>query len=329
MSTSRLQDIDRAKGLAIALVVAGHLVARTAPADNHWYVLLKEAIYLFHMPFFMFLSGLVMAHCFRPMHSWGDYGKYARGKFLRLVPAYVLFGAVVLTGKVLAVRFLHVDNAPGGLATGIVDILLRPASSCASSLWYIYVLFAYYLAFPWLMKATRGRPAILLPLAVAIHFLPITDLFLLNRMAEYLVFVLFGALGSAAVSGVHGVGRSAYAAGRGRFCRIAAAVHDSRRAGPIGLGRDDGHAEVHRRTALDPRNPRIDPQHIPRGFTLAADARALHVSDLSHEHDRDRPGQGTAAEALALGRPQLPDLRAFLVRGGTAAAHSDTGRFVG
>ena len=99
-----------------------------------------------------------MGHCFRPIHSLGDYGKYARGKFLRLVPAYVLFGAAVLAGKVLAGRFLHVDNAPAGLATGIVAILLRPASSCASSLWYIYVLFAYYLAFPWLMKATADAP---------------------------------------------------------------------------------------------------------------------------------------------------------------------------
>ena len=48
----RRDDIDRAKGLAILLVVFGHLVARADPADVAWYEPLRRAVYAIHMPFF-------------------------------------------------------------------------------------------------------------------------------------------------------------------------------------------------------------------------------------------------------------------------------------
>jgi fucose 4-O-acetylase-like acetyltransferase len=57
----RRADIDRAKGLAILLVVFGHLVARADPAGVDWYEPLRRAVYAFHMPFFLYLSGLVAA----------------------------------------------------------------------------------------------------------------------------------------------------------------------------------------------------------------------------------------------------------------------------
>ena len=56
---ARLLDLDRAKGLAIFLVVIGHIVARNGPKGNSWYADLQEIIYTFHMPFFMYLSGFV------------------------------------------------------------------------------------------------------------------------------------------------------------------------------------------------------------------------------------------------------------------------------
>src|SRR5689334_2199437 len=51
-SKLRLTDIDRAKGLAIILVVFGHLVPHgTLPQGQEWYDVLWVAIYRFHMPF--------------------------------------------------------------------------------------------------------------------------------------------------------------------------------------------------------------------------------------------------------------------------------------
>ena len=56
---TRRQDIDRAKGLAILLVVFGHIVARSDPLNVNWYEPLRRAVYAFHMPFFLYLSGIV------------------------------------------------------------------------------------------------------------------------------------------------------------------------------------------------------------------------------------------------------------------------------
>jgi len=193
MSTTRLQDIDCAKGLAITLVVAGHIVAGAPPADNEWYTVFKQSVYLFHMPFFMFLSGLVMGHCYRPVTSWIDYRRYVWGKFVRLVPAYLLFGLVVLIGKLAVSQFMFVDNAPEGLLKGLFNMLCYPTASAGRSLWYIYVLFAYYLAYPGFMMLTGGRPIRLLPIALVLYFVPLSSLFLANGIGQYLPFVLLGA----------------------------------------------------------------------------------------------------------------------------------------
>ena len=45
--------------MAIILVVFGHLVAREDPAGVGWYGPLRMVVYLFHMPFFFYLSGYV------------------------------------------------------------------------------------------------------------------------------------------------------------------------------------------------------------------------------------------------------------------------------
>lgn len=55
----RLSDIDRAKGLGILLVVFGHLAAKSRPEGNAWFGYAQTAVYQFHMPFFMYLSGYV------------------------------------------------------------------------------------------------------------------------------------------------------------------------------------------------------------------------------------------------------------------------------
>lgn len=53
----RLGYIDQLKGLAIILVVMGHVVQFCIHSSKHW---LYEDIYVFHMPLFFFLSGLVV-----------------------------------------------------------------------------------------------------------------------------------------------------------------------------------------------------------------------------------------------------------------------------
>lgn len=49
----RLPDLDVGKGMAIFLVVLGHIVARQIkPAGNDWYLSAQIGLYSFHMAFF-------------------------------------------------------------------------------------------------------------------------------------------------------------------------------------------------------------------------------------------------------------------------------------
>lgn len=189
---ARLWDIERAKGLAIFLVVAGHLVARPPYPQNYdWYLLLDGMIYRFHMPFFMFLSGWIMKYSFPAINSPAAYWNYIRRKSLRLLPAFFGFAVLIGLGKTAVIHFLHVDNPPGHFGSALLTVLIRPADSYAASLWYIYVLFLYYLCVPPLLAAVR-RVEWLLLIGLGVHFIPLPNYFAADRFAEYLMFFAAG-----------------------------------------------------------------------------------------------------------------------------------------
>lgn len=193
----RFDDVDRAKGLAIFLVVLGHIVAGDLPAGNDWFGTVVHVIYLFHMPFFMYLSGFVMFYSFRPPQSTTQYLEYVGRKFFRIAPAFVLFGCIILTGKILADTYLHVDNMPQGWLPGIIDILIIPGESAAKGLWFVYVLFELYVIFPVLLLLARNEPLWLIPVGFLVHLLPATSYLALDSLLEY---VLYFAVGCAVAS---------------------------------------------------------------------------------------------------------------------------------
>jgi fucose 4-O-acetylase-like acetyltransferase len=121
----RLFDLDRAKGLGIFLVVLGHIVARDNPLGVSWYAALKTQIYLFHMPFFMFVSGAIAGYAWKPLTSWKEYGTFVKKRAERLLPAYFLFALIVFVGKVLAQKMAgHVDNPVTSLWS-FFDVVLQ------------------------------------------------------------------------------------------------------------------------------------------------------------------------------------------------------------
>lgn len=190
---NRLSDIDKLKGLAIFLVVLGHIVARQPPSGNEWYVTLKNTIYLFHMPLFMFLSGLILAYSRKPIESVAGYFAYVRGKFIRLMPAYLLFSLVVFAGKLVAGRFMHVDNSVTSWVA-YFDVLTNPLGSYCAYLWYIYVLFIFYALAPVAYYVTRNRIEWLLPACLVVHFVDLPGWFALSSVGEYALVFFLGCL---------------------------------------------------------------------------------------------------------------------------------------
>jgi fucose 4-O-acetylase-like acetyltransferase len=190
---ARLLDLDRGKGLAIVLVVLGHVVARDLPAGNEWFGTVRRLVYLFHMQFFMFLTGLVMMLTYRPVNGWADYRSWVGKKFSRLMPAFFGFGLLVLVGKLVAQRFLFVDNVPEDFWGGLLALVILPVQSAANYLWYVYVVFIYYVLFPPLLAAVRGRLEWLLLAGLAMRWLPDSWWFAWHYVVEFAFIFFLGA----------------------------------------------------------------------------------------------------------------------------------------
>jgi fucose 4-O-acetylase-like acetyltransferase len=196
MAGARFTDLDIGKGLAIFLVVLGHVVAREPPAGNEWYVQLKLLVYKFHMPFFMFLSGAIFEIACPQLDGIAAYGRYVRKRAARLVPGFVLFSLLIWSGKFVAGSFLYVDNRQPADIGSLLQIYLRPAASVAGSLWYLYVLFAFHLAFPLIVKLCRRKVYAILALTSALHVaaltLDLSNRFAIDRFCEYALYFSLG-----------------------------------------------------------------------------------------------------------------------------------------
>ncbi len=212
---TRLTDLDRAKGIAILLVVFGHLVQQEDPPGVTWYEPLRIAIYLFHMPFFMYLSGYVTfwsGAANVPANRWGIL-VVRRAK--RLLIPFFGFGIAILIGKLLASHLMHVDNLPPSLGAGLLSLFVFTEHSPAMSVWYIGVLFIYVVATPLLLRLPRlalpswgplragylAPEALLLVIAVVLYAIAAPPIFYLDRVCRFFVFFVAGGL--AARGGAH------------------------------------------------------------------------------------------------------------------------------
>lgn len=192
-TTTRRADLDRAKGFAILLVVFGHLVARRGPEGVGWYEPLRIAVYLFHMPLFMYLSGYVtfLSGAARtPLPAWP---RLLRRRAARLLGPFLLFGAAILLGKLLLARVAPVDNVPPDLWYGLRALVWDTDHSPATSVWYIGVLFVYCVVTPPLL-ALRAGSAVLAAGAVVVFLLPLPPVLYLDRIGTYFVFFVAGGL---------------------------------------------------------------------------------------------------------------------------------------
>lgn len=191
---ARQADIDAVRGIAIVLVVIGHVVSRDVPQGNDWYFVLKALIYRFHMPLFMTLAGISFALALPRFASWREVARYSRQKLARLAVPYLAFGLLILFGKLLAARFVHVDNPPAGSIADVLALVLRPNSSAAGFLWFIYVLGLYFIVLPAFLQLVGRRVIVLFLVSLAAQWVSWPDVLLLKEFFEYLPFFTGGML---------------------------------------------------------------------------------------------------------------------------------------
>jgi fucose 4-O-acetylase-like acetyltransferase len=198
---TRLTELDMAKGLAIFLVVLGHLSPGNDPAGNEWYLVLRVMIYKFHMPVFMFISGAIFYHTYRPFTTVSGYAGFVGRRASRLVPGFLIFSLLIWSSKVLAARSLNPEVfdtrklGAGGVAP-LLEIVTHPGASVARSLWFIYVLFQFYVFFPLLLRVVRGNLVAVIIISAGLHALThlisVPSAAALNQFCEYTLYFSLG-----------------------------------------------------------------------------------------------------------------------------------------
>jgi fucose 4-O-acetylase-like acetyltransferase len=190
--TGRMVDLDAARGVAIFLVVLGHVVAEEMPRDVPWYPVLKFWIYRFHMPLFMVLTGVTFSLSLPHFKSWSEVLRFSWRKTSRLLVPYVFFGLLVLAGKIAASRYLHVDNVPMDPAASALNLLWRPGSSAAGFLWFIYVLAVYFMTLPALVHLLGRRPFVLMTLGLVLGLFRWSEVLSFGSVVYYLPWFAAG-----------------------------------------------------------------------------------------------------------------------------------------
>lgn len=190
-SRERRLDLDRAKGVAILLVVIGHIVAAEPPRGAEWYDAPRYALYRFHMPLFLYLSGYVAWLTGAIGTPMAEMPRYAVKRARRLLLPFLLLGLVVLLGKLAMQEVVHVDNRAAGLLPGLRDLVLTTEDSPATFIWFLWVLFLCSIAAPpvWRML---GMPGLLMAGLLLLVLEP-PPLFYLDRFARHAVFFAIGA----------------------------------------------------------------------------------------------------------------------------------------
>jgi fucose 4-O-acetylase-like acetyltransferase len=191
---SRLLEIDAAKGVAISLVVLGHIVARDYfPLGNNWWHAANFRLYSFHMAFFFFISGYVF-FLTRPE----DWGARTRKSVGRLVPSYLLLAVIVYVAKLIAVHVLPVDRKVGSLGDEVWLMLAYPTSGFASFLWFIITLLSLYALMALLATWIKHHFWMVLAVAFVLHVLSVTgnvtEFFAVHQLTRYWFFFLLGGL---------------------------------------------------------------------------------------------------------------------------------------
>lgn len=191
----RIILLDVAKGLAILLVVLGHLTGSEIKSiGNEWYEIANNYLYKFHMAFFFFICGLIYFHKFHLPASFSDYFVNIKKRFWRVAPAYFLFAIFSYCAKLLAQNFLAVDRKVDFSIAEVSKLVTYPTQSYASFLWFIFVLLLIESIAPLLFWISRGNKYFAVAIALVCFFVPTSKFFALHQITHYLLFFVIPAL---------------------------------------------------------------------------------------------------------------------------------------
>ena len=148
--SDRIEWIDYIKAFACLLVVIGHLLMSLRSIDNYSTVteFIIWFIYLFHMPLFMCMSGLLY-HKRMPIKTVTEYRKFELKKIINLTAPYVTFYSITMTLNML---FSSSVNTPKG-AKEWLGIFNNPIAPY----WFLYALLSIFIVVPIVEKILKYK----------------------------------------------------------------------------------------------------------------------------------------------------------------------------
>lgn len=176
--------MDNVRGILIMIVVIGHFLL---PLERTRFVTgLIYAIYVFHMPCFMILSGYFA-------HSVYKDGHFKWGKAVQILWLYFVYESIV--------------NITEGLVAGYIPLIPDYFHESGAP-WYLMSLATYYLTIP-VFDRFRKDPAqgfltvavMMLAVSFAKYVIHIGDLFSFDRTLTLLPFFYFGYYGTPGMLG--------------------------------------------------------------------------------------------------------------------------------
>ena len=160
----RILWIDQLRGIAIFLVVLGHVAI---PAR------IKSVIYSFHMPLFFIISGLTLNHLKIQKLSMME---YIKDKIKKLLIPYVWMSFLVF--PLWYITFCKISHTQATIVQVIGGIFLGNNTvfytSTSNALWFLLVLFFAEILYAAIVKLTKGdvkKMSILMVLSAIVGYL--------------------------------------------------------------------------------------------------------------------------------------------------------------
>ncbi|QJW88034.1 acyltransferase [Spirosoma taeanense] len=183
----RLRWIDYARGIAILMVVYGHLVGgvnRAGASIDATLLLIPATLYNFRMPLFFFVSGLFLA---RSLTKRGPTG-FIHNRFSTILWPYLLWGALQIGTQIL----LSGQTNSKKDASHFLYLFYDPQKT--DQFWYLAALFNVALAFVLTYQVFRIRGIWQIALGLTFRFLS-DYLEGFSLLHNFMYFYVFSAVG--------------------------------------------------------------------------------------------------------------------------------------
>lgn len=178
------------------LVVIGHITLTNIFNDPSTPIstYVEKLIYRFHMPLFMFISGMLFY--LTKLSREKDYIPIVKDKAKRLLIPYLVFSISTLFIKLL---FSSVVKNPVDLSVqSFLNILIYPAHNPLGEMWFIatlFILFLFYPLYQWGIKNGKSSIALLcLGVLLNIYSPNNIDLLGISFVSHYFVYFYAGIL---------------------------------------------------------------------------------------------------------------------------------------